>query len=104
MSDQEKSISELMDMMKQDSDEFFDKKPTYTVGVSGRQEWNETESPEDRQCRLEALNEFIEDEAMLAKPRVNFPDQGHKVSGGYKEGDGSITTEERHLTEWNEHD
>ena len=83
-----------------------DKKATYTIGQSGRKYWNEPdeyEDPEDRQCRLEALNEFIEDEAMLAQPRVNFPDQGHKVRGGYKEGDGSITPNEIHpQTEWGE--
>ena len=107
MKDAEKSISELMDMMKADSDEFFGKvpkaePPSYTVGASGRREWNEQESPEDMQCRLEALNEFIEDEAMLAQPRVDFPDQGHKVRGGYKEGTGEITVEVTPQTEWGE--
>ena len=84
-----------------------DKKATYTVGQSGRKYWNEPEeSPEDRQCRLDSEREFVEDEIMLAEPRVNFPDQGHPVSGGgFKESDGTISTPEpKHLTEWDEHD
>ena len=100
MNEDSKSISELMDLMKADSDEFFGKKPTLTVGRSGRKYWDEPEDPEDRQCRLDSEREFVEDEAML---RTDFPDQGHKVSGGYKEGSGEITVDEPpHLTEWNE--
>ena len=104
MSDKEKSISELMDMMKADSDEFFGKTADLVVGQSGRHYWTEREDPEDRQCRLDSEREFAEDEIMLAQPRVDFPDQGHPVSGGgYKESDGTITPQEIHpQTEWGE--
>ena len=33
---------------------------------------------------------------LLALPAPNFPDQGHKVKGGYKEGDGTIVPNEVH--------
>ena len=65
MSDKEKSISELMDMMRQDSDEFFGKTADLVVGQSGRHYWTEREDPEDRQCRLDSEREFVEDEATL---------------------------------------
>ena len=105
MSDKEKSISQLMDMMKQDSDEFFGKTADLVVGQSGRHYYTEPEDYEDaegRQCRLDSEREFAEDEAMLAPKRVNFPDQGHKVSGGFKESTGEITVEVKPQTEWNE--
>ena len=97
----------LQDIIDELQHEIDDRVPKadLTIGSSGRHYYDEPETPEDRQCRLEALQEFAEDEAMLAQPRVNFPDQGHKVRGGFKEGTGEITPpDETHLTEWNEHD
>ena len=111
MNDQDKSIMELMSDMKRDSDEFFGKahKPSFTVGVSGRAEWNETAQEEADRHR-----EWLEDEAMLEsweeivakqkaeRAKQGFPDQGHKVRGGFKESDGSITVEVKPQTEWDE--
>ena len=108
MSDKDKSIAELMDMMKADSDDFFGKvprgtsKPTLTVGQSGRKYWNEPEEAD-----IEEIDKYewqdIVDAQNAERDKKGFPDQGHPVSGGYKEGDGSITPAEvTPQTEWDE--
>ena len=105
MNDKDKSITELMDLMKRDSDEFFDKiprAPDVTIGQSGRRYYTDPEdrlSHEDIACAAEARYDFDREEALLS-----FSDQGHKLSdGSYKNADGSVAQPtDKHLTEWDE--
>ena len=106
MADQDKSITELMELMKRDSDEFLNKiprKPDVTIGSSGKRYYTDPEdrpSHEDIACAAEARYDSDREESL----RESFPDQGHKLTdGSYNEGDGTITSPaDKHLTEWDE--
>ena len=79
-------------------------KPNLTIGRSGKHYYDDPVDMDIEEMPKGEWDEIVEFQK-TERAKKGFPDQGHKVSGGYKEGSGEITSpEETHLTEWNEHD
>ena len=101
MKDADKSISELMDLMKADSDEFFDNRPTLTIGRSGKHYYDDPVDMDIEEMPKGEWDEIVEAQK-AERAKIGFPDQGHPVKGGFKESTGEITVEVTPQTEWDE--
>ena len=79
-----------------------DKKADLTVGQSGRHYYTDPVDADIEEMPKGEWNEIVEAQK-AERAKQGFPDQGHPVKGGYKEGSGEITPNDvTPQTEWDE--